>query len=212
MTTQRHLLGASLGLALLVAACGGSSATPTPSAAPAAPASEAPASQAAASESPTQEPAASDMASMPVISFAPGNATALEGTLPDSAGGVTFTKTSFDGASIPGAGMPFDQSSLDPTLSKYGKTIADVKFAIASATTGMPMIYALQLQGVQATQFMADTGFDTSGMTQTTISGKSVWSDSSTGMTQVIYPKDDTVYLIMLATDAQAQAILAALP
>jgi hypothetical protein len=213
MMTDRRLLGVALGLALTVAACGGSSASPTPPPASEAPAaSAAPASQAAMSEAPTQAPAASTEPSMPEISLTPGGASALESALPDSAGGVTFTKTSFDGSSIPGAGMPFDSSKLDPTLSKYGKSIADVKFAMAAASTGTPMIYALQLQGVPATTFMADAGFDTSSMTQTTISGKSVWSESAAGMSQIIYPKDDVVYMILLATDAQAQAILAALP
>ena len=215
--TNRRLLGAAIGLALAVAACGGSSATPTPAptqepAVSAAPASAAPASQAAMSESPSQAPAASSVPSMPVISFMPGQATALEKTLPDSAGGVTFTKTGFDGSMIPGAGLPFDTSKLDPLLSKFGKSIADVKVAIAAASSGVPMIYALQLQGVPATQFMADTGMDTSGMTKSTIGGKSVWTDAATGMGEIIYPKDDTVYLILGGTDAQNQAILAALP
>lgn len=210
MTTDRRLLGAALGFALLVAACGSSSSSPTPAPAQA---SEAPAaSQAAMTESPSQAPAASSEPSMPDISLTPGGASALEGMLPDSAGGVTFTKTSFDGASIPGAGMPFDSSNLDPTLSKYGKTVADVKFAIATSASGSPMIYALQLQGVPATSFMTDAGIDTSNLTKTTISGKTVWSDSTAGMSQVIYPKDDVVYMILLGTDAQTQAILAALP
>ena len=210
MTTDRRLLGVAFGFALLVAACGGSSSSP---AATQAPASQAPAElQAAMSEAPSQAPAASTEPSMPDISLTPGGASALEGTLPASAGGVNFTKTSFDGASIPGAGMPFDSSNLDPTLSKYGKTIADVKFAIATSATGTPMVYALQLQGVPATTFMTDAGIDTSGMTQTTIGGKSVWSESTAGMSQVIYPKDDVVYMILLGTDAQTQAILAALP
>ena len=205
MATDRRLLGAALGLALLVAACGSSSSSPTATQAPAA-------SQAATSEAPSQAPAASSAPSMPAISLTPGGASALEGTLPTSAGGVAFTKTSFDGASIPGSGLPFDASNLDPTLSKYGKTIADVKFAIATSATGTPMIYALQLQGVPATTFMVDAGIDTSGMTQTTISGKSVWSQSAAGMTQVLYTKDDVIYMIVLGTDAQDQAILAALP
>jgi hypothetical protein len=196
MTSDRRLLGAALGLALIVAACGGSSATPSPTAA------------AAASEA----PAASTEASMPDISLTPGGASALEGTLPSSAGDVTFTKTSFDGASIPGAGLPFDSSNIDPTLSKYGKTIADVKIAIAASSSGTPTIYALQLQGVPATQFMSDAGIDTTGMTQSTISGKSVWVMSGGGMSEVVYPKDDVTYLILFGTDAQNQAILAALP
>ncbi len=204
MTPHRPVLLAALGLALAVAACGGSSASATPPPG----ASAAPASQAAMSESPSQAPAGS----MPEISLTPGGASALEGTLPSSAGGVTFTKTSFDGASIPGAGLPFDSSNLDPTLSKYGKTAADVKIAIATSSTGTPTLYALQLQGVPAATFMADAGIDTSGMTQGTISGKSVWSESTGGMTQVVYPKDDVLYVVLFGSDAQNQAILAALP
>ncbi len=219
MMTDRRLLGAALGLALLVAGCGGSSSSPTASQAPASQAaasgapSQAPAaSQAAASEAPSQAPAASSEPSTPDISLTPGGASGLEGTLPASAGGVTFTKTSFDGASIAGAGLPFDSSKMDPTLSKYGKSVADVKIAIATSATGQPMIYALQLQGVPATTFMADAGIDTSGMTKTTISGKSVWSMAAAGLSEVVYPKDDVTYMIVLGTDAQTQAILAALP
>lgn len=207
MTSHRGLLGVAFGLSLIVAACGGSSSSPTPAPAASA-ASQAPAATTAASQAAASAPDVS----MPAISLTPGGASGLEGTLPSSAGGVTFTKTSFDGASIAGAGMPFDASKLDPTLSKYGKSIADVKIAIATSATGSPMIYALQLAGVPATSFMVDAGIDTSGMTQTTISGKNVWSQAAGGMTQVVYAKDDVVYMVVLGTDAQTQAIMAALP
>lgn len=211
MTSNRRLVGA-LGLSLLVAACGGSTASP--SGAAETPGASAAASTSAASQAPaaSQSAASAPDASMPEISLMPGSAAGLESTLPSSAGGVTFTKTSFDGASVPGAGMPFDSSKLDPLLSKYGKSIADVKIAIATASSGTPMVYALQLAGVPATSFMADAGIDTTGFTQSTISGKSVWSQTSSGMTEVIYPKNDVVYMIVLGTDAQTQAIMAALP
>lgn len=227
MTSPRRLLAGAAGLALVVAACANSTpatasapAASAPSVAPASAApSQAPAASgsAAASAAPSTASAApstsgAPAASMPEISLTPGGAASLEATLPSSAGGVTFTKTSFDGASIPGAGMPFDSSKLDPTLKKFGKSIADVKIAIATSSSGTPMVYALQLAGVPATTFMADAGIDTTGFTQTTISGKSAWSQTSSGMTEVIYPKNDVVYMIVLANPAQTQAIMAALP
>jgi hypothetical protein len=206
MTLDRRLLGGVLGLALLVAACGSSSATATPAATPEA-------SQPAPTEAPTSAPADSSAPSMPDISLMPGNAGDLEAMLPSSVGGLTFTKTSMDGSKIPGAGTPIDTAQLDPIFSKYGKTLADVRFAVATSAGSPPvMLYALQLKGVQATEFLDATGIDTSTMASSTIGGKSVYEEGAAGFSTIVYPKDDILFMILFASDTQAQAILAALP
>jgi hypothetical protein len=220
MTTHRRLIGAALGFALFVAACGGSSAA-SPTASPAAAATQAPAaSQAAVSQAPADTAAPSDTsapaASMPEISLTPGGAGDLEAMLPSTIGSVTFQKTSVDGSQIAGAGTPLDTSKMDPLLSKYGKSIADVRLAIATgtggATTGMPeMVYAIQLKGVPASEWVQS--LDTSGSKgdQMTVGGKQVTGTSQAGFTTVFYTKDDITFMV-IAPDKDAQAIVAALP
>lgn len=213
MTTDRRLLGTALGIALLVGACSSSSASPAATASAAA--SEA-ASQPAATEMATQAPAdtSAPAASMPAISLAPGAAGDLESMLPSTVGDMTFQKTSIDGSQIPGAGSPIDTSKVDPLLSKFGKTIADVRLAIATGTGaagGLPaMVYALQIKGVPATEFAQAIGADSTGNTMT-IGGKQVTGTSQGGMTTVYYPKDDIVFMV-IAPDAIAQQVVAGLP
>jgi len=222
MTTDRRLLGVGLGIALIVGACGG----PSPS----------PATSDAASQPAASQPAASadsDTSSAgPDLSFAPGAAGDLEGMLPSSAGSITFTKTSVDGSQIAGAGTPLDSSKVDPLLSKYGKSIADVRIAIATGTggsgeAGMPsMVYALQIRGVQATDFMgailgSSDESPAPSMATTTLGGKQVYSDEpidttasddpSGGLVSAYYPKGDVLFMVIAATK-DADAILAALP
>jgi len=204
MTTDRRLVGAALGLALLVAACGGSSASPTASAA----------AQASQGTSGNGQASAAPNVSFPDISLAPGAASDLEAMLPSNVGSVTFQKTSVDGSQIAGAGTPIDSSKLDPILSKYGKTIADVRMAIAVGTGGTGPIpdevYAIQLKGVPASEWATDMGAATSG-TSMTVGGKQVTGASAAGMTTGYYTKDDVLFLVV-ASDADASTIFTALP
>jgi hypothetical protein len=207
MTINRSGAAAILATLLLVGACGGS-ASQSPSQAPSAAASEAPTAAA------TQAAAASTAPSMPAVSLAPGNAGDLEAMIPSTVGSITFQKTSFDGASIPLAGTPIDQTKLDPLLSKYGKSVADMRFAIGigaggSGATLPTMVYALQIKGVPAKDFMSQV--DSSSTSSTTMGGKTVYNTSAGGMSSVLYPKDDVLFIIV-GSDADAQSIVAALP
>lgn len=218
MSIDRRVIGVALGVALAVAACGGSASSPSSSSA-AASSAAAPASAAADTSSPSEaaSSAASEApsASMPDISLAPGAASDLEAMLPSSIGSVTFQKTSMDGSQIAGAGTPLDTSKMDPMLSKYGKSIADVRLAFATGNAtvagGLPeMVYAIQLKGVPASDWIGQLDSSATG-TPTTIGGKSVLATSQGGMTTGYYTKDDIAFLVV-ASDKDAQAIFAALP
>jgi hypothetical protein len=220
MTSDRRLLGGALGLALLVAACGGSAAATPSAASQAAAASQAPAASAASqapadSSSPADSQAAGSSSgpSMPAISLAPGNAGDLEAMIPSTVGSITFQKTSFDGASIPLSGTPFDNSKVDPVLSKYGKTVADLRFAmgISTSATGVTMVYALQLRGVPASEFMTALDSSTTSTDKITLGGKTVYGTTGAGMSSIMYPKDDVVFMV-IASDKDVAAIVAALP
>jgi hypothetical protein len=209
--SDRRLIVGALGLTLVVglAACGGSASPTTVPAATAAPA------VATAAPAATQAPAATDApadSEIPDVSLAPGAAGDLEGMLPSSVGGLAFTKSSLDGSAIAAAGTPFDTSEMDPTLSKLGKGIGDVRFALATAAGGLPVIYALQIKGAPATDFVAAAGVDTSGMTQESVGGKSVYKADMGGASSFVYLKDDILFMVFGASDAQGQEILGSLP
>jgi hypothetical protein len=222
MTIDRRLLAGGLGLILAVAACGGSStgssgATTAPAASAAA-ATSGP-SVAAPTEAPvpTDVPAASSDTSTGVApSLVPGAAADLEATLPDEAGGIKFQKTSFDGSSLGGAAMGIDAGSLAPLLAKYGKSVSDVRVAIAapanSSGTDTAMVIALQIKGIPADQLLGVTGTDASTLTKTTIGGKSVLSAGAGGFSVVVYPKDDVLYEVLLANPTVTEAIVQKLP
>ena len=196
MTTDRRVLAGALGLALLVAACGGSaSATPTPAASTAG-----------------QAPGDSAVPSTPAINLPAGNAGDLEALIPTTVGTMTLQKTSFDLSTIPLAGMPFDNSKLSPLLAKYGKTAADVRMAmgIAASATGATEVIAIQLKGVPATEFMTQLG-STTAADQISLGGKTVYGSSGAGMSSIVYPHDDILFLV-IAADADAATIVAALP
>ncbi len=217
MTTDRRILGVAFGLALAVAACGGSSASPTASAAPAsqAPAATQPASSdnGAASQAPADTSGAA--ASFPAISLTPGSAGDLEAMLPSSVGSVTFQKTSIDGSQIAGAGTPLDASKMDPLLSKYGKSIADVRMAIATGTGGtgaMPdLVYAIQIKGVPASEWASQIDSSSSTGAKINVGGKSVVGASQGGLTTAYYAKDDILFMV-IASDADAAKIFSSLP
>jgi hypothetical protein len=217
MTIDRRVLAGSLGLALLLAACGGgASATKAPE-------SAAPASQAAqptqaaetaeASEEATEQPAESSGVEPSLV---PGAAGDLEAMLPAEVNGVKFSKTSFDGASLGAAGMGVNSGDLEPLLKKYGKTISDVRVAIAApadTTAGSTaMILALQVKGVPAADLIGATGQDTSSLAKKNIGGKDVLTAGAGGFNVAIYTKDDVVFEVLLADATLTEAILKQLP
>lgn len=221
MTIHRSLLAGSLGLALLLAACGGSTATQAPAASPTSPAVQptaaAPSEAAGESAEPTEEPteqATDDNGTEP--SFVPGAAGDLEAMLPSEVNGVKFLKTSFDGSSLGVAGMGVNAGDLDPLLKKYGKTVNDVRVAIASpadtASGVTAMVLALQVKGVPANELIKATGQDTASLTKQNIGGKDVLSAGAGAFNIAIYTKDDVVFEVLLGDAAMTEAIVKALP
>ena len=117
MSLQRRVLAGAVGIALLAAACGGGTSSPAASGGPGdstPPASQPAGASDAVTPSPTDSPAASDASFEP--SYSAGAAPDLEAMIPDSAGGTTYAKVSFDGASLGVAGLGVDSGELDPIL------------------------------------------------------------------------------------------------
>ena len=223
MTPHRRLLAGAIGLALAIAACGGSTtatgapgataaaATTTPSAAAptAATGSEAPA--------PTDAPTATDDTSTGAQpSLVPGAASDLEAMLPSEAGGVKYQKSSFDGSSLGALGTSINTAQLDPILKANGKTINDVRVAIAapadSANTEAGMVVAFQIRGVDASKFLEAMGSDVTSMTKTSLGGKDVYKAGAGGMSAIVYPKNDVLFEVLLASDKVAESIVSQLP
>jgi len=208
MTTDRRLIGAALGFALFVAACGGSST--------ASPAATTTASQAAAASTNTSGGQSPD-ASMPDFSLTPGNASGLEAMIPDKVGSVTISKSSFDYGAIPWASLGGDSGTgIDQILKDNGKTLSDVKFAMGVGTNasaaGLPtMVYALQVNGLDATKFVGS--FDSTYATDptSTIGGKQVKGTISSGYGSITYLHNDVVF-VAIGSEADLNALVAALP
>lgn len=220
MILDRRAAAAVMALGLIVAACGGSS-TATSSAAPAtavaatqAP-TEAPGTAAPETEEPTPSEAGESEGTEP--SLLPGAAADLEALLPDEAGGVSFSKQSFDGASLGLAGFGVDAGELGPILEANGKTLADVRAAIASpadATASQTAaIIAIQVKGLAGDTLVdAMTGGVASSLARKTIAGKEVLAAGAGGFGVVVYVKDDVLFEILLASDELTEAIVASLP
>lgn len=206
MVTDRRLLVGAAGLALILAACGGAStATPAP----------------ATAAGSTPEPVATTNAATPApaeteepdVSLMPGAAGDLEALLPDQAGGLTFTKTSFDGSQLGIAGLGVDTGDLAPILEKYNKNVGDVRFAMATSTDSATpaIVMAFQLQGVPGTE-MQELMTGGSDLTPSTIAGKQVLTTGAGPMGGAFYSKDDVAYAVILATPEALEEIIAALP
>jgi hypothetical protein len=214
MPLDRRALAFSLSLALLAAAGGGAAATATPGSAAA---SETAASQSAASGAPaSQEPAASGGGAGVGLPGLPGSAPALEAMLPTTVNGVSFTKTSFGGGSLP-ATIPVGSDAMGAFLQANGKTLADVSMAMATATDASKagtFVMAFQVNGVGGTKLaQVLAGTSTSDLQTTTVGGKQVQEAGAAGMGFAIYVKGDVVFYILSIGDASLTAgILAALP
>jgi hypothetical protein len=211
MTTDRRRLVATLACAIALAAC----ASPSPTATPVVSAAGSPTS-AASPSSALISPGAATPTAVPSVSPVAGSAAALAALLPSSVNGVAYTRSSFDGGTIPGSGASIDSTRMAPVLARYGRTLADVRFAEATPTdTSAPetaMVIALQVAGVPATEWIADTGADPSAMTAVTIAGKAVLRSGGEGYPVILYTKNDVLFEVLLAGDDTAAAIVGALP
>jgi hypothetical protein len=209
MIIDRRLLAGAIGVSLILAACGGSStATPAPAAATAAPATTA-----TVTAEPTEAPAVTDAptgSSIPV-----GQLNGLAALLPEEAAGVTFERVGYDGdqLGIFGAAAGLDSGELEPILTANGKTINDVNFAIATSADGSAgMIYAIQIEGVEAETFAAAMGMDTTSMPKSSLGGKEVYGEAAGGFGAFAYPKDDILFIVLLANEEVAISIFEQLP
>ena len=219
MTIDRRLLAGALGLSLVLAACGGSSAaSPGTGAATAAP------TAAAATEAPamTEEPAATEE---PTETEEPtddsgsgaGQVNDLAAMLPEKAGDLTFERVGYDGDQLGvfGAAAGLNSEELDPILKANGKTLNDINFAIATAAGGSAtggMIYAIQIEGLDAAEFAASMGMDPSSMPKTTLGGKTVYGEATGGFGVFAYPKDDKLFIVLLMDEKTASSVFEQLP
>jgi hypothetical protein len=222
MIIDRRLLAGALGLSLVLAACGGAStassgtsvATPGPTAAAA---TEAPdgteePTEAAGTEEPATEAPTADSGT------GTGQVNGLAAMLPEKAGDLTFERVGYDGDQLGvfGAAAGLSSEELDPILKANGKTINDINFAIATATGGTAgtggMIYAIQIEGLDADKFAASMGMDPSSMPKTTLGGKTVYGEASGGFGAFAYPKDDKLFIVLLMDEKTASSVLEQLP
>jgi hypothetical protein len=221
MMIDRRLLAGALGLSLVLAACGGTStassgtsaATPGPTDA----ATEAPAvteepTEAAGTEEPATEAPTADGGT------SGGQVNDLAAMLPEKAGGLTFERVGYNGDQLGvfGAAAGLNSAELDPILKANGKTINDINFAVATATGGSAatggMIYAIQIEGLDATKFAASLGMDPSSMPKTTLGGKTVYGQAQGGFGAFAYPKDDKLFIVLLMDEKTASSVFEQLP
>ena len=153
----------------------------------------------------------------PAVNPPAGGAADLEALLPSQVGGVRLQKASFAGTGFAfDAGAPFDSSALEPLLKANGKTIADVRMAVARPVGAKPgalgtMLMALQVKGIDAAKVVDVVGASSS-MTPTVVGGKQVLQVGTTGFNLFVYTKDDILFEVVLTNAGDAPAVLAALP
>ena len=215
MTNQRRALAGALATLLLVAACGGSASPAPSSAAAVTPApTPTPAVTEQPAETPAETPAAAETAGPTLI---PGAVADLEAKLPAEVNGVTFQRTSFDGRSIP-AGTPIGDSDLEKLLSENGKSLGDVRVAMATPTdtaSAGSLMMAIQINGISSDKLLAwaTKSLDPSAA-KTTLGGKQVYGSGEAGMGAYFYVKDDTIFYVVSfgGTAGLAEAIISKLP
>ena len=221
---RRHLapLAASAALAIFVAACS-SSATPSPTAPPAAAASvapsAAPSTQASAAPAVSAAPAASTApaasGALPSLTL-PNEDTNLEALLPSTFGGAKLQKLSMKGADFLGQSSNAD---LANALGSLGLTAADVSVAIASdiaESSGLTFI-AIRFAGADSSKLLQvfQAASQASGQTVTSVNlgGKAALkATDSSGSSSYFYVKNDTILGVTAPDDATAATMLAVLP
>ena len=220
MTIDRRLLAGALGLSLVLAACGGTS-TASSGTSPATAGS----TDAATTEAPaaTDEPTEAAATELPAATDEPtdgvdlgsGEVNDLAAMLPEKVGDLAFERVGYDGdqLGIFGAAAGLNSEELDPILKANGKTINDVNFAIATSPGGTGgMIYAIQIEGLDATALAASLGMDPSSMPKTTLGGKTVYGEAAGGFGAFAYPKDDKLFIVLLMDEKTAASVLEQLP
>jgi hypothetical protein len=219
-------------LAMIVAACSGSSATAAPSSPPSSP-------PAVTSAGPVSAPPVSTVVpsfaipsfvlpsggSFAIPSFTlPSEDKDLEARLPNSLNGVTLTKVSFRGDTILGGPASSSTADIRAILAGLGKTPSDFSEAVASDPTGALKVTlgAIRVTGADGGAMLnafltasKNTSPDLQ-VSQANLGGKNVTvvtnpSSSSAGTTY-IYASGDTLFFAQTLDAQLAAAALAAMP
>jgi hypothetical protein len=200
-------------LALVVSACGNNqgSSSDTPS-------------EPVATLEPTPEPSASEAAEETVgalPSFDLNGDPELAARFPDTVGGQPLSVQSFRGDVFMQAGG--SDPSFDAFLESVGAELDDVSVAFGTSMSAeSPLtVGAFRILGASEDdlerEFIAasEESGGVSGLEQTSVGGKDVWSatdpSGTAGMSVFIYTKDDTLYFLT-GNEEQVAEILAALP
>jgi hypothetical protein len=237
--TRARVALVAASLALIVAACGSSSASPGasptstgPTAAPAntaataatpapamseAPATDAPATEAAASPAMSEAPpaGASDAPSdAPGASFQlPSTAKDLEALLPDEYGGTKLMKFSMSGAEAAGQSEETAQ-----VLASVGKSLADLSIAGASSQSGDVVFLAVRVagadEGAMKRVFVASAQQAGENLQQISLGGRDIFKNASTDGQggSYFYVRGDTAFGVTAPDDATAAKAIALLP
>lgn len=195
MTFRRlSIPSAALAAALVLAACGGTTASTAPTIPPAGPTDD--------GSQPTFALPSLDLGSFELPSFAlPSfNSDAeLEAMLPDTIGGVTVVKQSLSGQDFIGLGMG-GGDALEPLLGQLGASVDDLSVAIGGA--GQTVVFAYRIQGVPADRIFEgleqamQAGGAGGEVTQQTIAGRQVTAVATPTETTYIYLSGDVVFII----------------
>lgn len=163
--------------------------------------------------------------SVPAVSPRPGWVAALEAMLPSNVNGVSFRKTSVTGG-VPSTRLgnggwgtvPLGSDGLETFLKDYGKTLADLDVAIATATDASmadTFAIAFRVNGADATE-LAVTLAAASGVgpgVRATVGGKQVQAVREIGgMGFDLYVKGDVVFYVFTDGTSLIDGIVAALP
>ena len=140
----------------------------------------------------------------------------LANLLPEEINGVAYQRAGFNGDQLGmyGARPASTTSTLTPVLEEFGKTVNDVNFAIATPGDGgsTAMIYALQIEGVDATEWMGAMDMDPADFETRQIGGKKVYAQGAGGFNVYAYPKGDALFILLLGDDALAEGLFSQLP
>jgi hypothetical protein len=198
------LTAASAVLAVLTAACGGSSAA-TPSAS---------SPTIAASTAPSASPAPTEAAVATTSVTVPNQDTNLEALLPSTFAGTKLQKISMKGSQYLGA-----NSELGKVVTELGLTTADVSVAIATSpgSANSPTFVAVRFAGADSGKllqvFQAATVASGDVVTPANVAGKDVLKTTDkAGATTYFYVHNDVVLGVTAKDEATAAAGLALLP
>jgi hypothetical protein len=224
MNHNRRLLAGAIGIVVLLAACGGSGSTGSGSSASAPAATEGPAAtqdggEATEAPEPTDEPVEATEEPEAETTTDPSAVNDLASMLPEEVNGVKYERVGFDGdqLGVMGAGAGLNSEEFGKILASKGKSLNDVNFAIAtpagSSSSGMGgMIYAIEVEGLPASEWIEGMGSGLDTGKTSTIGGKQVYGEATGSFGAFVYPKDDTVFMMIFVDEKTAAAILEQLP